>query len=83
MKLCPRCKLPTLEEEEVLNCLSHDGKTYICRMCGQIESFEKLCPSRAYGLKIGQRRAQAALYGLDENRNPKLPKSIVGVEKSV
>ena len=75
MKNCPRCHLPELEDEEVLNALSHDGKTYICSTCGKIESLEKLGQEGiAYGLRLGQRRAQAALYGLDENREPKLPK---------
>jgi len=72
-RLCPRCFVNVLEKDDALNALSHDGKTVICSQCGQIESFEKLDPDRAYGLKIGLRRAQAALYGLDENRNPKLP----------
>ena len=72
-KLCPRCYLP-MPSEDVLNCLSHDGKTVICSTCGQIESLEKLYPARAEGLRIGQIRAQAAIYGLDKNGNPKLPK---------
>lgn len=75
MKNCPRCHLPELEDDDVLNALSHDGKTYVCSTCGKIESFEKLgLDAKAYGLKLAQRRSQAALYGLDENRNPKLPK---------
>ena len=73
-KLCPRCKLPTLYDEEVMNCLSHDGKTYICQMCGKIESLRRISPSSAYGLKLSQRQAQAAMYGLDKDRNPNLPK---------
>lgn len=72
-KLCPRCKLPALHEDNALNALSHDGKTMICTTCGQIESYEKSAPHLAEGLKVGQRRSQAALYGLDESGNPKLP----------
>jgi len=72
-KLCPRCYLP-MPSDDAFNALSHNGKTVICSMCGQIESLEKFDPLRAYYLKIGQKRAQAALYGLDKNRNPKLPK---------
>jgi len=61
--------------DDALNALSHDGKTIICTTCGQIESLEKLgAHAQAYGLKINQRRIQAAIYGLDKNGNPKLPK---------
>jgi len=63
-----------MEDEDALNALSHDGKTVICPTCGQIESYEKFAPDLAEGLKIGQKRLQAALYGLDEKRQPKLPK---------
>ena len=73
IKLCPRCKLP-MEDDDVLNALSHDGKTVICSMCGQIESYKTLCPMRAEGLLIAQKRVQAAYYGLDKKGNPKLPK---------
>jgi hypothetical protein len=76
VKICPRCKLPELQDNDALNALSHDGKTYVCSTCGQIESLEKFDPARAYGLKLGQRRAQAALYGLDKKHNPKLPKEV-------
>jgi len=38
------------------------------------ESYVKFAPHLAYGLKVGQKRAQAALYGLDEHGEPKLPK---------
>ena len=72
-KNCPRCHLPEMNEDDTLNALSHDGKTYICTTCGQIESLERFSPDRAEGLRIGQRRTQAALYGLDEKGNPKLP----------
>jgi len=73
MKLCPRCKLE-MEDDDALNAISHDGKTVICSICGQIESLEAFDPARAYGLKMAQRQAQAAKYGLDKDRNPKLPK---------
>lgn len=63
-----------MEEDDALNALSHDGKTVICSLCGQIESLEKFDPVRAHYLRVGQRRTQAALYGLDEKGNPKLPK---------
>ena len=72
-RLCPRCFLP-MPDPDVLCARSHDGKTVICSMCGEIESFEKFDFARAEGLKIAQRRAQAALYGLDEHGDPKLPK---------
>jgi hypothetical protein len=72
-RLCPRCKLP-MNKDDVLNALSHDGKTVICSTCGQIESLEKLDPMRAHYLKVGQRRAQAGMYGLDKDGNPNLPK---------
>lgn len=72
-RLCPRCFLP-MPDEDVLCSLSHDGKTVICSTCGQIESFEQVDYAKAEGLRMGQRHAQAALYGLDKNRNPKLPK---------
>ena len=72
-KLCPRCKLE-MPDIPSLCALSHDGKTVICTLCGQIESMEQFDPSRAYGMKVGLRRMQAAKYGLDKNGNPKLPK---------
>lgn len=38
MKKCPKCGKQTLEDEEVMNCLSReDGKTYICQECGEKE----------------------------------------------
>ena len=74
MKRCPRCKMDTMEDDDVLNALSHDGKTYICSTCGRIESLERFRPDLAEGLKIAQRRAQAAIFGIDEKGNPKLPK---------
>jgi len=72
-KICPKCYLPSLNDDNVFNALSHDGKTYICSDCGQIQSLEKLDPMRAEGLKLGQRQAQVALYGLDKDHNPNLP----------
>ena len=74
MPRCPRCKLLTLQDNSVLNALSHDGKTQICNVCAQIESFEKTAPHLAEELKVGLRRIQAAVFGLDKNGNPKLPK---------
>jgi len=39
MKQCPRCKKLKMEDEQILNSLSHrDGKTYICNDCGEVES---------------------------------------------
>ncbi len=36
MKICPRCKRKCLEEEDVLNAISHIGdKILICSICGQ------------------------------------------------
>lgn len=64
-----------MNKNPALNAISHDGKTKICSICGQIESLEKMgAIGQAEGLRIGQRRSQAALYGLDEKGNPKLPK---------
>ena len=74
MKKCPRCKIVDINDDDALNALSHDGKTYVCSTCGQIESLERLDPVRAEGLKVGLRRAQAAVFGLDKNNNPKIPK---------
>jgi len=77
MKLCPKRKLPELNEHDVFNALSHDRKMYICTTCGKIESLEKMgAVDVAEGLKIGQRRSQVALYGLDRKGNPKLPRRL-------
>lgn len=39
MKECPRCHMERLDDDEVMNCLSHrDDKTYICNPCGEQES---------------------------------------------
>lgn len=63
-----------MPKDEVLNALSHDGKTVICSTCGRIESLERMgAMGQAEGLKIGQRRTQAAIYGLDKDGKPKLP----------
>lgn len=36
MKICPRCKRKCLEEEDVLNAISHIGnRISICSICGQ------------------------------------------------
>lgn len=36
MKICPRCKRKCLEEEAVLNSISHVGDNVeICSICGQ------------------------------------------------
>lgn len=36
MKICPRCKRKCLEDEDVLNAISHiDNKTPICSICGK------------------------------------------------
>jgi len=36
MKICPRCKRKCLEDEDVLNAISHIGdKILICSICGQ------------------------------------------------
>lgn len=80
MKLCPRCKLE-MNEDDALNALSHDGQQIICTLCAKIEGLEMFAPDRAYGLKIGLRRMQAAKYGLDEKGNPKLPKEEKVVKK--
>ncbi len=74
MKLCPRCKLE-MNEDSALNARSHKGNIEICSLCCQIEGLEALGISdRAYGLKVCQRQAQAAKYGLDKHGHPKLPK---------
>jgi len=71
--LCPKCKLP-MNKDDALNALSHDGKTVICSMCGQIEGLEKIDPLHVEGLKTVQRQLQAIRYGCDKNGQPKLPK---------
>lgn len=39
MKHCPKCGCPTMDDDEVMNCLSRrDNKTYICRNCGMDEA---------------------------------------------
>jgi len=36
LKICPRCKRKCLEEEDVLNAISHIGnRISICSICGQ------------------------------------------------
>ena len=73
-KLCPRCKLE-MNDDPALNARSHKENIEVCTMCGQIESLEAVgAYAQAYGLKTNQRRVQAAIYGLDEKGNPKLPK---------
>lgn len=70
-----------MNADDVMNSMSHDGKTVICSQCGQIESLQTLSPDTVYGLKLGQRRAQAGMWGLDKNRDPKLPKIEVGSQE--
>ena len=77
-KICPKCFLPaptsSINENDVMNSLSHDGKTYICSQCGQIESMGGIYGEAAvYGQILGQRRAQAALYGLIKGE-PNVPR---------
>lgn len=39
MKLCPRCHLVTMRDEDEANALSRrDNKTYICNDCGEEEA---------------------------------------------
>ena len=39
-KICPRCKVNVLDENEVMNSLSRqDNETYICNDCGDVEAF--------------------------------------------
>jgi len=42
LKECPRCKRNTLEDEDVLNSISHVGKVMICSTCGRMEGLVKL-----------------------------------------
>jgi len=43
MKECPRCKKATLQDDNVLNSISHeDRNVYICSKCGDMESLVKL-----------------------------------------
>jgi len=46
MKNCPRCKRRTMLDAQSMNCLSRrDGKTYICKSCGNEEAAIDLgCP---------------------------------------
>jgi rubrerythrin len=40
-KICPRCNVNELHEEDVMNSLSRrDNKTYICSECGVAEAME-------------------------------------------
>lgn len=40
MKTCPRCKRNCLEDQDVMNAISHlDNKTHICSVCGQMEGY--------------------------------------------
>ena len=72
-RLCPKCKLP-MSDNPALNARSHKEDKEICSECGMIEGYEAMGLSdRAYGLKVAQLRAQAAMYGLDEHGNPRLP----------
>ena len=46
MKKCPCCDKDSLNDEQVMNALSHiDNKTYICNDCGNKESLVNLDPS--------------------------------------
>ena len=69
--LCPRCFLP-MDPDPAKNSLSLDGKTTICSLCGQIETFRTTDPMHAEGLRMGQRQMQAVGYGLVKGE-PKLP----------
>lgn len=72
-KLCPRCRL-TMNEDPALNARSHKGNVEICTTCAQIEGYRGAgLIGLAEGLEVGQRRVQAALYGLDKDGQPKLP----------
>jgi len=43
MKICPRCKRKCLENQNVLNSVSHQNpKVYICSVCGLMEGKVKL-----------------------------------------
>lgn len=43
MKTCPRCRRKCLEENDVMNSISHqDPNVRICSVCGQMEGFVKL-----------------------------------------
>lgn len=45
MKQCPCCDKNSLEDEDVMNSISHiDNRTYICNDCGKKESLLNLCP---------------------------------------
>lgn len=63
-----------MNEDSALNARSHKDDTEICTTCGQIESYKAMgLTAKAEGLIVGQRRSQAALYGLDGDGQPKLP----------
>ena len=45
MKICPCCDKKSLNDDPIMNSLSHiDNKTYICNDCGQKESFITTSP---------------------------------------
>lgn len=72
-RICPKCFLPAptapIFEDDVMNSLSHNIEVYICGQCGQMESMAGIYGEAAvYGMKLGQERAQAALYGLVKGR---------------
>ena len=81
LRLCPRCFLP-MNPDDVMNSLSHDSKSIICNDCGKMESMRGICGTESvYGLEIGQRRAQAAMWGLNKKRDPDLPKIEAGSQQ--
>jgi hypothetical protein len=77
-RICPQCFLPNptspIDDDDVMNSLSHDGEIYICSRCGQMESMGGIFgDAMIYGLVIANERAQAALFGLVKGR-PNIPK---------
>ncbi len=49
MKKCPCCDKQSLNEDMVMNSISHiDNKTHICNDCGQKESFVHLADSNLF-----------------------------------
>jgi len=53
MKKCPCCDKMSMQDDEILNSLSHiDNKTYICNICGQNESFIGINPSMVEPIDI-------------------------------
>lgn len=63
MKRCPRCRRIKLDEEQVMNSLSHrDRKTYICNTCGEEEAMIDM------GLRLPNKIEKDFIKSLKKNK---------------